>query len=223
MEPEEIYFFIGLPKRGEQLTLFGTRPGGQSINSLRLEFCNDQTKEKGIHIKTISHLEIKVIEFTVTRLYRSATLHMATGSQMQMAVECFRGTIFNWCDAVLASVKGQLTRAKNGQLEKFGYGFLVVSFGLKRIPMLVPQHLSVEAGLPQEPKLIRWVVVMACHPKEGSKVVRFPPEYFHLLENQVFSIQDFPYAGMDYCGDPDMALPPGEKWDDSGKIIFNIL
>jgi hypothetical protein len=42
------------------------------------------------------------------------------------------------------------------------------------------------------------------------------------LENQVFSIQDFPYAGMDYRGDPDMALPPGEQWDESGKIIFNI-
>ena len=26
---------------------------------------------------------------------------------------------------------------------------------------------------------------------------------------------------MDYRGDPDMALPLGEQWDDSGKIIFN--
>ena len=28
---------------------------------------------------------------------------------------------------------------------------------------------------------------------------------------------------MDYRGDPDMALPPGEQWDDRGKIVFNIL
>ena len=41
------------------------------------------------------------------------------------------------------------------------------------------------------------------------------------LENQVFSIQDFPYAGIDFRGDPDMALPPGEQWDESGKILFN--
>ena len=67
-----------------------------------------------------------------------------------------------------------------------------------------------------------WVAVMARHPEEGSEVVRFPPEYFHWLENKVFVIQDFPYAGMDYPGDPDMALPPGEQWDDSGKIIFKI-
>ena len=69
---------------------------------------------------------------------------------------------------------------------------------------------------------MRWVAVMAHHPEEGTKVIRFTPEYFHWLENQVFVIQYFHYAGMDYRGDPDMALPPGEQWDDSGKIIFNI-
>ena len=79
-----------------------------------------------------------VIAFTVTMLCGSAALHIATGSQMRMAVDFFRGTIFNWCDVVLANVKGQLTRAKNGRLKTFGYGALVVSFGLERVPMLIP-------------------------------------------------------------------------------------
>lgn len=61
---------------------------------------------------------------------------------------------------------------------------------------------------------------MAHHPDEGTEVVRFTLEYFHWLENQVFSIQDFPYAGVDFRGDPDMALPLGEKWDDTGNLIF---
>jgi len=139
IEPADIYFITGLPKRGEHLTLFGTRPGGQSVNSLRLEWCNTQTQEKGIDIKTISYPELMAIAFTVTRLCGAAALHIATGSQMQMAVDCFRGTIFNWCDSVLTNVKGQLTRAKNGQLKTFGYGALVVSFGLDRVPMLIPQ------------------------------------------------------------------------------------
>lgn len=140
---------------------------------------------------------------------------------MQMAIDCYRGTIFNWCEAVLANVKGQLTRAKNGQLKKFGYGFIIVSFGLERVPLLVPQQLSVEVGLPREPRIMRWVALMAHHPEEGSKVVRFSPKYFHWLSNQLFVIQDFPYDEMDYHNDPDMILPPGELWDDSGKIIFN--
>ena len=183
MEPEDIYFLTRLPKRGEHLTLFGTRPGGQSVDSLWLEFCNNQTRDKGIDIKTISLSELKVIVFTVTRLCGSIALHVATGSQRRMAVDYFRGTIFNWCEAVLANIKGQLTRAKNGQLKTFGYGALVVSFVLERVPMLVPKHLTVGAGLPREPKLMPWVAVMARHPEEGTEVVRFTPEYFHWLEN----------------------------------------
>ena len=100
--------------------------------------------DKRIDVKTISHPKLKVTTFTVTRLCGSTTLHLATGSQMCMAVDYFRGTIFNWCDAVFANVKGQLTRAKNGQLKNFGYGYLVVSFSLERVPMLVPQQLTVE-------------------------------------------------------------------------------
>ena len=33
MEPAYIYFLTGLPKRGKDLTLFGTRPGGQFVDS----------------------------------------------------------------------------------------------------------------------------------------------------------------------------------------------
>ena len=148
MEPTNIYFLTGLPKRGEHLTLFRTRPSGQSVDSLRLEWCNIQTREKGIDIKTLSHPELMVIAFTVTRICGSATLHISTGSQIRMVVDCFRGTVFNWCEVVLANIKGQLTRAKNGQLKTFDYGALVVSFGLERVLMLIPQHLTMEVGLP---------------------------------------------------------------------------
>jgi len=221
IEPSDIYFLTGLPNRGEQLNLAGTRPGGQSLDSLRAEWCiPDQHHAKGIEIKYISRRELMVIAFTVTRICGSATLHIATGSQMRMAIDCFRGTIFNWCDAVSANLKGQLTRAKTGRLKTFGYGPLVVSFALERVPMLIPQHLTVDILGPREPKLIRWVMVMARHPDEGAAVVRFTDSYFHWLEDQVFAIQDFPYTGMDFRGDPDMVLPQGEQWDDRGTLFF---
>jgi hypothetical protein len=53
--------------------------------------------------------------------------------------------------------------------------------------MLIPQHLTVDILPPQEPKLMRWVAVMARHPDEGAVVVRFTDSYFHWLENQVFA------------------------------------
>ena len=68
---------------------------------------------------------------------------------------------------------------------------------------------------------MRWVAVMARHLDEGTEVVRFTPEYFCWLENQVFAIQDFPYARVDFHGDPDMVLPPGEQRDDTGNFIFH--
>ena len=36
----------------------------------------------------------------------------------------------------------------------------------------------------------------------------------------MFAIQDFPYAGIDFRGDPDMVLPQGEQWDDRGTLFF---
>ena len=51
IEASDIYFLTGLPNRGEHLSLFGTRPGGQSLTSLRLEWCNNQDQDKGIEIK----------------------------------------------------------------------------------------------------------------------------------------------------------------------------
>ena len=87
--------------------------------------------------------------------------------------------------------------------------------------MLIPQHLTVGAGAPREPRMTRWVAVMARHPEEGEKVVRFTEAYFDWLRHQFFSVQDFPYSGIDFRGDPDMVLPQGEQWDDRGIFTFH--
>ena len=39
-------------------------------------------------------------------------------------------------------------------------------------------------------------------------------------------VEDWPYAGIDFRGDPNMLLPAGEQWDDGGKpldLFFNFL
>ena len=201
-----------MTKRGEQISLFGTRPGGQTVASLRQEFCNDQAdpRDKRIDIKAIIRPELKFIAFTVTILCGNASLHVAIGSQMCIVVYYFRGTIFNWCEAVLANVKGQLTREKNGKLKNFGYGSIVFTFSLERIPMLAPQNILVDADQPREPRMVRWVALMARHGIEGVEIARFPPSYFRWLERQIFVIEDFPYAGIDFYDDREMTLPTGE-------------
>ena len=80
IELEDIYFLTGLSKRGEPLSLFGAGLGGQSISSLQLEFCNNESnpRDKQIDIKTIIHPRLKLISFTVTKLCGSSALHVAT-------------------------------------------------------------------------------------------------------------------------------------------------
>ena len=43
------------------------------------------------------------------------------------------------------------------------------------------------------------------------------------LEHQTIFVEDWPYVGMDFHGDPDMQLLAGEQWDDGGKTLDHIL
>ena len=106
-------------------------------------------------------------------------------------------------------MKGQLARAKNAKLKNFGYGAILISFALERILLLAPQLIPVDCGEPQEPQMVHWVALMACHGRDGSSVVQFTLAYFMCLWNQVFTIEEFPYAGIDFRGDPEMSLPLG--------------
>ena len=48
-------------------------------------------------------------------------------------------------------------------------------------------------------------------------VVKCTPKFFVWLVQQIIMIKDFPYAGMDYRGDPNIPLPAGMQWGDLGK------
>ena len=49
------------------------------------------------------------------------------------------------------------------------------------------------------------------------------PEFFGWLRRQLIVVEDWPYAGTDFTGDPDLPLPEGDDWDEElGKTIFLI-
>jgi hypothetical protein len=70
--------------------------------------------------------------------------------------------VFNWADAVLRSIKKQLTKCRCDNLKQFGYGYLLVSFFLERVPLL---RLQVEWNIsgPRDPRMLRWCRLMAQH------------------------------------------------------------
>ena len=54
----------------------------------------------------------------------------------------------------------------------------------------------------------------------------YDDDFYFWWEWQLPALERFPYAGMDFRGDPDLVLPPGGAWGELGKKkikFFNIL
>ena len=114
-------------------------------------------------------------------------------------------------------IKEQLTKAKNGRLKNFGYGSILVAFALERIPMMQPQYIALNVPSPTEPRMQRWVHHMSRH--AGQSQISFSATFFGWFERQEMYFSEYPYAGMDFRDDPDMALPAGERWGALGNIF----
>ena len=47
------------------------------------------------------------------------------------------------------------------------------------------------------------------------------PDFFVWLRRQLIVVEDWPYAGTDFTGDPDLPLSEGEDWDEElGMTLF---
>lgn len=162
---DDIYFLTGLSRRGAPISLIGLAHGGRPVKYYVQQFCrpgSQPSKDWKILIKDVSDLPLRTILFTISKLVGSSVLHLATKSYMQYALECLQPKIFNWCGAVLSSVKEQLTNVKEGKLINFGYGSIMISFALERIPLLQPQLISLGLSGPRYPQLQRWTDLWLC-------------------------------------------------------------
>ena len=70
-----------------------------------------------------------------------------------------------------------------------------------------PRIVTVPLG-PREPRQARWAALL---PLTGEGPVRhcFDDGFFDWLDSQIIMIEDYPYAGMNFTGDPELVLPPG--------------
>ena len=48
-------------------------------------------------------------------------------------------------------------------------------------------------------------------------------EFFIWLHCQLIMVEDWPYAGTNFMGDPDLPLPEGEEWEEELGMIFPCL
>jgi len=109
---------------------------------------------------------------------------------------------------------------KSGKSKKFGYGSILTTFALERIPLMQPQYISLGLPPPTEPWMQRWVDLMSWH--AGQPYISFSETFFEWFDHQEMVYVRFPYAGMDFRGDPDLVLPAGEQWGVMGNFLLTI-
>ena len=63
-----------------------------------------------------------------------------------------------------------MNKCRLGQIKQFGYGEVIVSFILERVP-LMRQQVAMSRIDADDPRILRWVYVMSHHGGGCSKVV----------------------------------------------------
>ena len=139
------------------MTLTGGQGGGFPMSEYIHRHCEPKAeRNKGkVAIRGVQDLTLRTILFNIAWMARSASPHMDLQSYFQYSIECTEPRVFNWCDGMLRSMKTQLTKSKNGDLKQFGYGSILVSFFLERVPHL---RLQAKWGIPapRDPRMKRW-------------------------------------------------------------------
>jgi hypothetical protein len=98
IEVEDIYFLIGLSRRGEVVNLKARGAGsGMNIEEYIATHCIAGTKkvESQLLIRAINNLSLKIIVLVLTRITGSISLHQASRPLMFYLVECLRPTVYD--------------------------------------------------------------------------------------------------------------------------------
>jgi hypothetical protein len=181
LDIEDIYFLTGLSRHGYYVIMTSSRGGGLKMSEYCNLYCVPEAKiKKGkVAIWGVQDLTLHTILFTIARMAGSSAPHMELHSYFQYAIECTEPQVFNWADVVLRSIKKQLTKCRQGELKQFGYGSLLVSFFLERVPVL---RLQVQWNIlgPRDLRMLIWCRLMARH--LAGPIVKYDDIFFDWLQ-----------------------------------------
>ena len=84
LEVEDIYFITGFSRRGVTMMFTGRGGGGEFVDSYVREYCGHGAQKVSgkLPISQVVSLPLKKILFTVTRIGKSTTPHVASKAQM---------------------------------------------------------------------------------------------------------------------------------------------
>ena len=106
---EDMYFITRLSRRGILVNLEGIGMGGDpmSVQDYVDTYYPKGTQKKGscIPIVHITIFPLQVVVSTVVRIIGSSSLHLATLTQMRIAVECMQGLVFDRCSGMISIMR----------------------------------------------------------------------------------------------------------------------
>ena len=108
VEIEDIYFIVGLSRRGEVVNLRSCGPGGDlTIDEYIAVYYFSDMEKVGSQILTnlIQVLGLKAILLALNRIAGLDSLHQASQPLMFYAMECMRPIVYDWSTALLRNMK----------------------------------------------------------------------------------------------------------------------
>jgi hypothetical protein len=214
---EDIYFLTGLPFRGMPMLVALVMPRETDLAGFARRFCSGAHFMTGLAVR-INALDVllhRCIASMIVRIYGSTTPHRISGGELSLMERVVVGREqFAWGLALHSQMITQLDRCRSAGRGEFTFGSILVAFFLERVPTLRPR-VVLEVPAVRHPRLRRWSEILVRH-GGGEGGHYFTEQAAQIWQQTPQVILQFPYAGVDFRGEPDMVLPPGEAFDDRG-------
>jgi hypothetical protein len=169
-----------------------------------------------VSIGAIDSLAHRCIAAMIVRVYGSLATQRISGGQLLVLERVLDGEQFAWGLTLHARMVAQLDHCRSTDGGEFAFGSILVAWFLERVSMLRPRVLLEMPGA-REPRL-RWWSTVLVHHGGGEGGHFFSAEAARIWRQMPQVVLRYPYAGVDFRGDPDMVLPPGEVFDHRGTF-----
>ena len=103
----------------------------------------------------------------------------------------------------------------------FGYSSVLVAFFFERVTVLSPA-VPLPTFSPCHPRLSRWGEIFLRQGGDGSIQSVYNDDFYLWWGQQLPTLEQFPYARMDFWDENDLVLPPGGAWGASGIFVFQV-
>jgi hypothetical protein len=170
-----------------------------------------------VSISGLDALLHRCIAAMIVRVYGSRATHRISGGELLVMERVVVGREkFSWGLTLHTRMIAQLDRCQSTGTGEFAFGLILVAYFLERVLMLCLRVL-LEAPGAREPCL-RWWSLVLVHHDGGEGGHYFTTQAAQIWRQMPQVMLQYPFAGVDFRGDPDMVLPPGEVFDHRGML-----